>query len=75
MVIVDRSFANFDDVIERKFFGQKAVCLYKFALCCQKANNAESLVGGMDVEIYLGSEDEGDREKVVTTKGFAPVVL
>jgi hypothetical protein len=75
MVIVDRSFANFDDVIERKFFGQKAVCLYKFALCCQKANNAESLVGGMDVEVYLESEDQGDRDQVLNDKGFAPIIL
>ena len=74
MVICDRSFANFDTVIERKFFGKKAVCLYKFAMCCQKADNAEAMVGGMDVDIYLGSDDEGDRNLIINQKGFAPII-
>ena len=74
MVMIDRSFANFDEVVERKFFGKKALCLYKFATCCEKSNNAEAMVGSNKVEIYLGSEDEGDRNRVINKKGFAPIV-
>jgi len=29
MIIADRTFANLDDVVERKFFGTPALCLYK----------------------------------------------
>ena len=29
MIIVDRSFANFYDVVERKFFGTPALCLFR----------------------------------------------
>jgi hypothetical protein len=29
----------------------------------------------MDVEVYLGSEDECERDRVISDKGFAPIVL
>ena len=33
MVIVDRSFSNFEEVIDSKFMGQSGVCLYKLSTC------------------------------------------
>jgi hypothetical protein len=32
------------------------------------------MVGGMDVDIYLGSDDEGDRNLIINQKGFAPII-
>ena len=62
MVVVDRSFANLDDVAELKFYGKSALLLYKIATCCWDSNSSKRFIDMNHGRIIKENGDEEEDE-------------
>lgn len=68
--LVDRSFADLEEVVEGKFYGKAARLFYRVVNCCQRANNHENF---LESYYEIQSAEEGkSRADICKKLGFAP---